>query len=210
MVAVTVDRIELLAIGPAGEKVTWSSHLGAMHQALVVARLFLSNGVEAIAGTTTYTEHEFDRTTFSAASLMAPFVLGRDAFDIRAAYADMRKRYVPLGHVATSLFDIALHDGKAKTSGQPIYRMLGASRDEIRAYAFEPVVADRSTLRRLLLADVRARLSRNQDTSPIAYSTPTCVWSELSSKRSPKEALVGVWMSTECTRSIRHFVWDVS
>ena len=51
MVAVTVDRIELLAIGPDGEKVTWSSHLGPMHQALVVARLFLSNGIEAIAGT---------------------------------------------------------------------------------------------------------------------------------------------------------------
>ena len=140
MVAVTVDRIELLAIGPDGEKVTWSSHLGPMHQALVVARLFLSNGVEAIAGTTIYTEHEFDRTAFSAACLMAPFVLGRDAFDIRAAYADMRKRYVPLGHVATSLFDIALHDGKAKTSGQPIYRMLGASRDEIRAYASSPLL----------------------------------------------------------------------
>ena len=31
MVAVTVDRIELLAIGPDGEKVTWSSHLGPMH-----------------------------------------------------------------------------------------------------------------------------------------------------------------------------------
>ena len=76
----------------------------------------------------------------SAASLMAPFVLGRDALDIRAAYADMRKRYVPLGHVATSLFDIALHDGKAKTSGQPIYRMLGASRDEIRAYASSPLL----------------------------------------------------------------------
>ena len=210
MVAVTVDRIELLAIGPDGEKVTWSSHLGPMHQALVVARLFLSNGVEAIAGTTTYTEHEFDRTVFSAASLMAPFVLGRDAFDIRAAYADMRKRYVPLGHVATSLFDIALHDGKAKTSGQPIYRMLGASRDEIRAYASSPLLRTNQALRRLLSADVRARLIAQSRYIPIAYSTPTCVWSELSSKRSPKEALVGVWMSTECTRSIRHFVWDVS
>ena len=55
MAAVTVDRIELLAVGPDGETVTWSSHLGPMRQAMVVARLFLSNGVEAIAGTTTYT-----------------------------------------------------------------------------------------------------------------------------------------------------------
>ena len=140
MSAVTVDRIELLAIGPDCERATWSTHLGPMHEAMIVARLLLSNGVEAIAGSTSYTEHEFDRTVYSAASLMAPFVLGRDAFDSRAAYADMRRRYVPLGHLATSLFDIALHDGKAKSLGQPIYRMLGAARHAIRAYASSPLL----------------------------------------------------------------------
>ena len=141
MTSVIVERIELLAIGPDGEKVTWSSHLGPMYEAMVVVRLFLSNGVEAIAGTTTYTEHEFDRTTFFAAALMAPFVLGHDAFDTRAAYENMRKRYVPLGHLAISLFDIALHDGKAKSDNLPIYRMLGASRNEIRAYASSPLLS---------------------------------------------------------------------
>ena len=140
MPPVIVERIELLAIGPDGEKVTWSSHLAPMYEALIVARLLLSNGVEAIAGTTTYTEHEFDRATFHATALMAPFVLGRDAFDIRAAYADMRKRYVPLGHTATSLFDIALHDGKAKTEDLPLYRMLGAARHEVPAYASSPLL----------------------------------------------------------------------
>ena len=139
MPPVIVERIELLAIGPDGEKVTWSSHLGPMYEGMVVVRLFLSNGVEAIAGTTTYTEHEFDRTTLSATTLMAPFVLGRDAFAIRVAYEDMRKRYVPLGHVATSFFDIALHDGKAKSENLPIYRMLGADRHEVRAYASSPL-----------------------------------------------------------------------
>ena len=142
MTAVTVDRIELLAVGPEGEKVSWNSHLGPMHQGLVVARLFLSNGVEAIAGTTTYAEHEFDRATYCAASLMAPFVLGRDAFDIVAVYQDMSPRYVPLKHVALSLFDIALHDGKAKSLDEPLplYRMLGEARREIRAYASSPLL----------------------------------------------------------------------
>ena len=140
MSSVTVERIELLAIGPDSEKVTWSSHLGPMYEALIVARLFLSNGVGAVAGTTTYTEHEFDRTTFHAAGSMAPFVLERDAFDSRAIYADMRKRYVPLGHLAISLFDIALHDGKAKSVNLPIYRMLGADRHEIPAYASSPLL----------------------------------------------------------------------
>lgn len=140
MPPVIVERIELLAIGPDGERVTWSSHLGPVYEALIVARLSLSNGVEAIAGTTTYTEHEFDRATFHAAALMAPFVLGRDAFDIHAAYADMRKRYVPLGHLATSLFDIALHDGKAKSEDLPLYRVFGAARHNVSAYASSPLL----------------------------------------------------------------------
>ena len=54
----------------------------------------------------------------------------------------MRARYVPLGHISTSLFDIALHDGKAKTPGVPIYKMLGAARDSIRAFASCPMLAD--------------------------------------------------------------------
>ena len=140
MRSATVDRIELLAIGPEGERATWSARLGPMHEAMIVARLSLSNGVEAIAGTTTYTEHEFDKTLFHAAALMAPFVLGRDAFDIGAVYRDMRRRYVLLEHLATSLFDIALHDGKAKSLNQPIYKMLGAARHEIRAYASSPLL----------------------------------------------------------------------
>ncbi len=141
MLPVTVERIELLAIGPDGEKTSWSSHLGPMHEALILARLGLANGVDAVAGTTTYTEHEFDRTVFSAASLMAPFVLGRDVFESAALYADMRRRSVPLGHMATSLFDIALHDGQAKSLEKPapLYRMLGGVRHEIEAYASSPL-----------------------------------------------------------------------
>ena len=136
----TVARIELFGIGPDGHRVTWSARLGPMYEAMIVARLTLADGTEAVAGLTAYTEHEFDRTTFDAAALMAPFVLGRAVFDIPRIYQDMRGRYVPLGHLATSLFDIALHDGKAKLLGVPIYRMLGAARDRIRAYASSPLL----------------------------------------------------------------------
>ncbi|MFZ1470463.1 MAG: enolase C-terminal domain-like protein [Paracoccaceae bacterium] len=140
MTHATVEKIDLLAIGPDGHKVTWSSHLGPMYEAMTVARLSLSNGIEAIAGLTTYTEHEFDRTAFGAASLMAPFVLGRSVLEIPQIYRDMRGRYVPLGHLATSLFDIALHDGKGKLLGLPIYKMLGAERHSIPAYASSPLL----------------------------------------------------------------------
>ncbi|MES0811790.1 enolase C-terminal domain-like protein [Roseibium sp. SCPC15] len=137
-----VEQIELLAVGPDVERVTWSAMLGEMYEALLIARLTLSDGTEGIAGLTAYTEHEFDRTGFHAASLMAPFVLGKDVMDIPQIYADMRARYVPLGHLATSLFDIALHDAKGKLLGLPVYQLLGAARDKIRAYASSPLLPD--------------------------------------------------------------------
>ncbi|MEM6824848.1 MAG: enolase C-terminal domain-like protein [Pseudomonadota bacterium] len=135
----TVAKIELMAIGPHHDRGTWSSRLGPMYEALIIARLTLSNGVEGIAGVTVYTEHEFDRSVHAAAGLMAPFVLGRSVHDIPKIYRDMRGRYVPLNHVATSIFDIAMHDGKAKTLGLPIYKMLGAAQEKIRAYASSPL-----------------------------------------------------------------------
>lgn len=137
-----VEEIEIIAVGPDGEKITWSSHLGAMFEAMIVVRLRLSNSIEAISGLTVYTEYEFDMTAFSAASLMAPFVLGRNILEIPQIYNMMRSRYIPLNHLATSLFDIALHDGKAKTLGLPVYQMLGAVRDKIMAYASSPLLTD--------------------------------------------------------------------
>ena len=139
---ITVKNIAIYAIGPNGKKVTFGSHLGLMYEAMIVANLKLSNGVEALAGLTTYTEHEYDMTAFSSAIQMAPFVLGKNVFEIPKIYENMRRRYVPLGHISTSLFDIALHDGKAKTFGVPLYKMLGEAKNKIQAYSSCPSLSD--------------------------------------------------------------------
>lgn len=139
---ITVKNIAIYAIGPNVKKVTFGSHLGLMYEAMIVANLKLSNGVEALAGLTTYTEHEYDMTAFSSAIQMAPFVLGKNVFEIPKIYENMRRRYVPLGHISTSLFDIALHDGKAKTLGVPIYKMLGEAKNKIQAYSSCPSLSD--------------------------------------------------------------------
>ena len=78
-----VVRITLLAVGPDVDEVAFGGHLGAMYEAMIIARLGLSSGGEAIAGLTTYTEHEFDMTAFSSAVLIAPSVFGKSVFDIR-------------------------------------------------------------------------------------------------------------------------------
>lgn len=136
-----VKTIELFAIGPDGEKVSWSSFLGPMCEAMIVVRLTFDNGLEGIAGLTTYTEHEFDQTAFHSASLMAPFLLGKGLYDIPKIQAELNAKYVPLKHLPISLFDIALHDAKGKALGLPIYQMLGAAQDKVRAYASSPLLA---------------------------------------------------------------------
>lgn len=141
MSAPIVKKIELFAIGPNGKKISWSSFLGPMNEAMIVTRLTFDNDLQGIAGLTTYTEHEFDQTAFQSAVLMAPFVLGRQLDDISQIHQDMQAKYVPLKHISSSLFDIALHDAKAKSLGLPLYQMLGEGTEQqkIRAYASSPV-----------------------------------------------------------------------
>lgn len=134
-----VKKVELFAVGPNGKKISWSSFLGPMSEAMILTRLTFDNGLEGIAGLTTYTEHEFDQTAFHSASLMSPFILGRHLDEIPEIHQDMQAKYVPLKHISSSLFDIALHDAKAKSLGLPIYKMLGAEQEKIRAYASSPV-----------------------------------------------------------------------
>ena len=73
-------------------------------------------------------------------NLCTPYVLGRDAFDIRNRLSDLRSvcDYWSLQGAARhviSAFDIALHDAAAKTRGVPLYDLLGGPRaDSIRIY----------------------------------------------------------------------------
>ncbi|MBN3563786.1 MULTISPECIES: mandelate racemase/muconate lactonizing enzyme family protein [Aliamphritea] len=137
-----VESIDIYGIGPDGEKVSWSSFLGPMYEAMIVVELTFDNGLVGIAGSTVYTEHEFDRSVVESASLMAPFLLGKGLFDIPKIYAECMSRYVPLKNVATSLFDIAMHDAKGKLLNLPIYKMLGQAQPKVRAYASSPLLED--------------------------------------------------------------------
>jgi len=135
-----IEKVEIFGIGPDGEMVTWSSLLGLMYEAMVVARITTTNGLVGISGITTYTEHEFDRSVIGSARLLAPFLIGKDAMNIPEIYADLASRYVPLKMPALSLLDIALYDLKAKYEGVPIYKMLGAAKNKIKAYASSPLL----------------------------------------------------------------------
>lgn len=135
-----IEKVEIFGIGPDGEMVTWSSHLGVMYEAMIVARITTTEGFVGISGLTTYTEHEFDRSVIGSARLLAPFLIGKDAMNIAEIYSDLSSKYIPLKIPALSLLDIALYDLKAKCEGVPIYKMLGAAKDKIKAYASSPLL----------------------------------------------------------------------
>lgn len=67
-------------------------------------------------------------------------VRGRPAHLIRARWQELWHRTNFIGHagpplMALSAYDMALWDLAARLAGQPLYRMLGAARDEVRVYA---------------------------------------------------------------------------
>lgn len=138
----SVTQIDIYGVGPDTELITWSSVLGPMYEAMIVVKLTLEDGTCAIGGTTTYTEHQFDRTVLESCSLMAPFVLGRQIADVKAIRQDCMNRYVPNKQVSSSMFDIALYDALGKAANKPIYQLLGAEQEKVRAYASSPLLAD--------------------------------------------------------------------
>ena len=71
---------------------------------------------------------------------LAPSVQGRPVHLVRQIWADLWRRTNFIGHagpalMALSSLDMALWDLLARTSGQPLYRLLGAVRDEVSVYA---------------------------------------------------------------------------
>lgn len=72
--------------------------------------------------------------------LLAPLVVGEDPFEDRRLWDRMFRASLQVGRRgavmrAISCIDIALWDLKGKATCQPLYRLLGAYRDEVPAYA---------------------------------------------------------------------------
>ena len=135
----TLKHIELFAIGREHENQSWSAFLGPMFEPVVIANLIFDDGTVGVAGTTMWTEHEFDKSLFHSATLAAPFLIGHGLYDWPQVLAKLNKKYLPLKQYVLSLFDIAWHDAKGKRLGIPIYQMMGVAQYKIKAYASSPV-----------------------------------------------------------------------
>ena len=105
----------------------------------VLSRIYTSGGVEGI-GFAVATRASLVKPLAQTAAELGEQLVGMNPLEIEAARAKL-DRYGgwagPGGMVtmATATLDIALWDAFGKILGQPLYRLLGAHRDRIRAYA---------------------------------------------------------------------------
>lgn len=124
------DRIRVYAAVATGD---W--HRTVVTQTIL--RITTTDGLEGLAGATTYTPHARDGSVAEGLRCTLPVLFRHSLLDREAIRRALEAATItipaPLG--AISLIDIALHDLAAKAAGLPLYRFLGAARERIPSYA---------------------------------------------------------------------------
>lgn len=99
----------------------------------VIVRIQTDDGVEGVAGSTTYLGA---KAVATAAAELKPLVIGEDPLYREKIWQRLNEvsiMVVPEHSIA--LLDCALWDLGGKAAGLPVYKLLGAHRDRITAYA---------------------------------------------------------------------------
>jgi len=120
----------------------------------VVVRIKTDEGVEGVAGSTTYLGAH---AAASAAAELRPLLVGEDPIYRERLWTRLNEvSTIVLPPHALAVIDCALWDLGAKAAGLPVYKLLGAQRDSLTAYASTLTYADLATFER----EVAAALER--------------------------------------------------
>lgn len=99
----------------------------------IVVRVHTDDGVEGVAGSTTYLGAH---AVGSAVAELAPLLVGEDPlYRERIWQRMMEVSTIVFPPHAIAALDCALWDLAGKAAGLPVYKLLGAQRDNVRAYA---------------------------------------------------------------------------
>ncbi len=134
-----IDRVEVRAVGPQVQKYTWSHDLPDQYMTNTIVRITTDDGAVGIGAVANYTSYDYDRYTTETLRHMIPILIGRDPLDREGIRQALWPRVFPLVPGAIAAIDIALWDLYGKLEGQPIYKLLGGTRDRIRSYASTPM-----------------------------------------------------------------------
>jgi L-alanine-DL-glutamate epimerase-like enolase superfamily enzyme len=112
--------------------------------ALVIARVWDSDGASGVGASENYAAGDFDLASYEAARSLAPLIVDEEATHLEALSRALQRDVTPNTPGAAAALDIALWDLAAKRASLPLYKYLGARRDEIPAYASTPQLDDTS------------------------------------------------------------------
>jgi len=108
-----------------------------MTHTLVVLRD--GSGLEGIGGAATFTPHDWDCTLAESLRTLLPDLIGREVSDVEAIWERLRPRTLPRPYGAQAAVDMALWDLRGKREGAPLYKLFGATRERVPAYASTPL-----------------------------------------------------------------------
>src|SRR5438045_6284255 len=119
-------------VGDAGVTMLFAERL-IMNLANVIVRVRTDDGVEGVAGSSTYLGAH---AVAAALAELKPLLVGEDPLYRERIWQRLNEvsiLMVPPHSIA--LLDCALWDLAGRAAGLPVYKLLGAQRDELHAYA---------------------------------------------------------------------------
>ena len=130
--------LEIYAVGNEDTNVQYSSKWGTWKQTNNILRIKTKDGYEGISGVTSNNEDAFtDKQILELKSITALLLNleSLDPIEVRRLITNQRP---DLSDPSLSSVDIALWDLAANKASLPLYKLLGAKRDSIQAYASLP------------------------------------------------------------------------
>jgi L-alanine-DL-glutamate epimerase-like enolase superfamily enzyme len=127
-----ITQLEVTVV-PSGISARWTDRMLECHVSTTVVQIVDGDGVAGIAGVDSYSFASADLSLAESVRSVAPALLGRDT-DCREQFLrDMSWAGPATGCLA--VIDAALWDLTTKRADLPLYRLLGAARDVVPAYA---------------------------------------------------------------------------
>jgi len=133
-----IVRVEIHAFGNESTTARYSGGEDAWREVNNILRIVTADGREGISGVDSYYQGPFSDEHLQAIKSVSTDLVALRSLDPVEVGRNLRQMHPDLEDTVRASIDIALWDLAARKSGRPLYRLLGARRDLIEAYASLP------------------------------------------------------------------------
>ena len=130
--------VEVHGVGTERTAARYSGRSSVNKEVNNILRIATADGYEGISGVDTHYEEEFSNECLMELQSVATDLLALQTLDPVEVGTLLARTRPDLSDEARSSVDIALWDLAARKAGRPLYKLLGAKRESIEAYASLP------------------------------------------------------------------------